>query len=82
MKFRVAQPWPVAARVIENGTIVDVAKDAWAQGKIPPSDAVALDQEAFDLMTNAYPKTKISFDRTYERDDRVLALVRARLRRT
>jgi hypothetical protein len=80
MKFRIVRPWPVAGRVIENGTVVDLATDTWAKGKIPPVDAVALDDEALRVMTRAYPGTKITYDETFEVEDQVKALAKANLR--
>jgi hypothetical protein len=81
VKYRIVRPWPVAGRVIENGTVVDLATDTWAKGKIPPDDAIALDDECFRVMSRAYPKgTPIAFDRTYEVDDKVRAWARSKLR--
>jgi hypothetical protein len=83
MKFRIISAWPVGAVVIPNGTLVDLASVEYAhlKGKIPPKDAVALDEEAFRAMSYAYGKgTKIAYDQSYERDDRVKALAKAKLR--
>jgi hypothetical protein len=83
MKFRIVRPWPVAGIVISNGTLVDVASVEYAhlKGKIPPKDAVCLDDECFRAMSHAYGKgVKIAYDQTYEVEDKVKAYAKAKLR--
>ena len=60
MKYRIdRQPWPIGGILIEPGTVIDTASnDQWSQiarGKVPPPNAVALDQETFDALRKAYP---------------------------
>jgi hypothetical protein len=64
MKYQVAgDGWPVGARLIEAGTIIDTATVEWASlaWVPPPMDAIALDQATYDYMTGrlGYPVSKV-----------------------
>jgi hypothetical protein len=64
MKYQIAGTgWPVGARLIEAGTIIDTSAIEWASlaWVPPPMDAVALDQVTYDYMTSrlAYPVSKV-----------------------
>jgi hypothetical protein len=59
MRFRIEREgWVVGQYLIPAGTVIDDrVNDQWTQiakGHVPPLNAVALDQEAFDLMKRAY----------------------------
>jgi hypothetical protein len=59
MHFRIErQPWIIGQWTVPPGTEINSAKpDQWTEivrGKVPPLNAVALDQECFDLMWAAY----------------------------
>jgi hypothetical protein len=64
MKYQIAGPgWPVGARLIEAGTIIDTSTVEWASlaWVPPPMDAIALDQLTYDYMTGrlGYPVSKV-----------------------
>ena len=62
MRYQITTGFPIGDWFIESGTIVDAStppelrsrEETWALGHGPPKDSVALDQEAFDVMTKAY----------------------------
>jgi hypothetical protein len=61
MRFQLQRHgWPVGQYLIPEGTIIDAKSDgAWtnmARGRAPPPNAIALDDEAADLMFKRYPK--------------------------
>jgi hypothetical protein len=64
MKFQLMRHgWPVGQWFIPEGTIIDASSnDEWsrlARGRTPPSNAIALDQEAADAMLRRYPKEQM-----------------------
>jgi hypothetical protein len=64
MKYQIAGAgWPVGARLIEAGTIIDTSTVEWASlvWVPPPMDAIALDQVTYDYMTSrlGYPVGKV-----------------------
>jgi hypothetical protein len=64
MKYQIAGGgWPVGARLIEAGTIIDTSTVEWARlaWVPPPMDAIALDQVTYDYMTGrlGYPVSKV-----------------------
>jgi hypothetical protein len=57
MKYRIErEAFVVGGVLIPAGTIVDtdLARFAFAKGKVPPLNAVALDQTAYDVMHRSY----------------------------
>jgi hypothetical protein len=54
LRFQLLGPWPVGQFCIPSGEIIDGAGEGdWnrlAQGRVPPIECVALDQEAYDLL--------------------------------
>jgi hypothetical protein len=53
MKYQVAGAgWPLGARLIEAGTIIDTSTIEWASLAWVPMDAIALDQVTYDCMTD------------------------------
>lgn len=64
MKYQLAQHgWPIGQFLIPVGTIIDLTKDPeqmndWeklAQGKLPPLNALALDDDCANAMEQGYP---------------------------
>lgn len=60
--------WPIGAVLIPAGTIISLDNKAehqlteWerlARGRIPPMDAIALDQEAWEAMAQSYEHHRI-----------------------
>jgi len=53
--------WPIGDKLVPTGTILDLGNPASDWDRLardhmpPPLNAVALDQEAFDVMWRAYP---------------------------
>jgi hypothetical protein len=65
MRFQITgQGWPLngGAALAPSGTIIDSAStdhwSVWARGLIPPYDAQALDDEAWELMQRSYPELR------------------------
>jgi hypothetical protein len=64
MKYQITGAgWPIGARLIEAGTIIDTSRIEWANLRWvpPPVDAIALDQATYDYMTGrlGYPISKV-----------------------
>ena len=64
MKYQIAGPdWPVGARLIEAGTIIDTLAVEWASlaWVPPPMGVIALDQGTYDYLTSrlGYPVGKV-----------------------
>jgi hypothetical protein len=64
MKYQISGGgWPIGQWLVPAGTIIDLDGKAdhqlteWerlAQGRVPPRDAIALDDETYALMVNAH----------------------------
>jgi hypothetical protein len=62
MRFQITNGWPIGSWFIPPGTIIDTSKpdheltreERWAQGRLPPRDAVALDETTYQAMRAAY----------------------------
>ncbi len=64
MKYQLINSgWPIGQWLIPTGAIIDAsANDQWSQlarGRGIPPNAVALDQEAADLMFRIYPRERV-----------------------
>ena len=56
-RWRLIGPWPVGAWLIPSGTVLDSADMRWsgmALPTLPPINARALDQEAYDILARVY----------------------------
>lgn len=55
--------FPIGDKLIPVGTVISSdADDEWsmlAKGRVPPPNAVCLDQECWDLMQSVYDKSQI-----------------------
>jgi hypothetical protein len=63
MKYQImGGGWPIGSWLIPAGTIIDTSKpeaemsreERWAGGRLPPRDAIALDEETYQAMRQAY----------------------------
>lgn len=59
MRFQLTMHgWPIGDRLIPVGTIIDSRdNDDWsvlARGRMPPLNSMALDQEAYEVMSTHY----------------------------
>jgi hypothetical protein len=54
MRYRLNSAWPVSGVVIPGGTVIDTAATPFLVGVVPPPDAMPLDQEARDMLVQAY----------------------------
>jgi len=63
MIYQLQANWPVGAAVIPSGTVINTARsDDWsvlARGRMPPADAIVLDEEAYRALLKLYPAEKI-----------------------
>jgi hypothetical protein len=58
MRFELLEPWPVGQFLVPAGTIIDGKAPQWRGMALPlpmPMDAKALDQDAADHLSMAYP---------------------------
>ena len=63
MKFMLQTPWPIGQFCIDAGVTIDLGKpeaqlsdwEKLARGRIPPIDALALDEECAQHMRRCYP---------------------------
>jgi hypothetical protein len=62
MRYQITTGWPIGSWFIPSGTIIDTTKaeaqrtreETWALGRMPPRDAIALDDETYAAMRKAY----------------------------
>jgi hypothetical protein len=56
MRYVVRSPWPVqgGSMLIPGNTIIDTAVSSFLVGVVPPPDVTPLDQEARDMLVQAY----------------------------
>jgi hypothetical protein len=62
MKFQITSGWPIGSWFVPPGTIIDTDKpdheltreERLALGRLPPRDAVALNEETYELMVKEY----------------------------
>jgi hypothetical protein len=56
MKYKINSSWPVSggAMMIPAGSVIDTATSPFLVGVIPPPDVTPLDQEAQNMLVQAY----------------------------
>jgi hypothetical protein len=62
MRYQIRGEWPVGKTLLAAATVIDTGKSefAWLANTPPPPDALALDQPAYNFMSEQYPNGNIA----------------------